>query len=402
MFDRLKRLLVAAVAVPLVLSLTGCAVQSVAMMYNAGRVLAVVAAQSNYCTHNVGTTSVGVVCNLLYGGSLYAQSLFFMLFQTALNLEHAGGAMRDPVVVQVPASATGFAGTYTDSSGTTRALAITAGLARLPIDANSNLEAERGMQLVLIDFPSPLDTPEGAYTYTFGYEGGTDTLKAMTVGVLQVGDRTYYPPISTCVTSFADVPAITIPTATAPVDLPRAALGTPMPCTDKQYEFPPEHAPGSVEVVEFYHADLDHYFISWVPDEIAKLDAGTATKGWTRTGRVFRAFTTAQPGTSPVCRFYIPPGYGDSHFYGRGTAECDSTAAKFPQFTFESPTFMYLYLPSAGQCPADTKPVHRVFSNRADANHRYSTDPDIMQQMVGRHWMPEGDGPDLVVMCAPV
>ena len=33
-----------------------------------------------------------------------------------------------------------------------------------------------------------------------------------------------------------------------------------------------------------------------------------------------------------------------------------------------------VFLPTAGVCPAGTTQVHRVFSNRQDANHRYMTD----------------------------
>src|SRR5206468_1479689 len=79
--------------------------------------------------------------------------------------------------------------------------------------------------------------------------------------------------------------------------------------------------PPSVKVVEFYNTALDHYFITWVAQEISDLDNGVH-QGWARTGYSFEAYTTAQAGASPVCRFYIPPALGDSHFFGRGTAEC--------------------------------------------------------------------------------
>jgi len=46
--------------------------------------------------------------------------------------------------------------------------------------------------------------------------------------------------------------------------------------------------------------------------------------------------------------------------------------------------------------------VYRAFSNRADANHRYMVNPTIRDEMVAKHWLAEGDGPDLVVMCSPV
>ena len=158
---------------------------------------------------------------------------------------------------------------------------------------------------------------------------------------------------------------------------------------------------GTPMVVEFYHAGLDHYFITWMPSEIAKLDAGTEMRGWARTGHSFKTYTTSQAGTSPVCRYYIPPGLGDSHFFGRGTVECDATGQKNPRFMLEDPAFMQMYLPAAGMCPADTTPIYRVFSNRLDANHRYMTDRAVRDQMVTKGWLAEGDGPDLIVMCAP-
>lgn len=157
-----------------------------------------------------------------------------------------------------------------------------------------------------------------------------------------------------------------------------------------------------VTAVEFYNASLDHYFLTHVAGEIALLDAGTTTRGWVRTGQSFNVWTSAQPGSSPVCRYYIPPGKGDSHFYGRGAAECDATGAANPTFVNEDPQFFHVMLPAAGVCPAGTRNVYRTFSGRLDANHRYTVDPAIRDQMVGRGWVAEGDGPDLVVMCAPL
>jgi hypothetical protein len=101
-----------------------------------------------------------------------------------------------------------------------------------------------------------------------------------------------------------------------------------------------------------------------------------------------------------VCRFYLPPTYGDSHFYGRGTIECNATAQKNPGFILEDAQFMNLYLPVSGICPPKTTEIYRVFSNRADANHRYMTNRALRDQMVARGWLAEGDGKELVVMCA--
>jgi hypothetical protein len=156
-----------------------------------------------------------------------------------------------------------------------------------------------------------------------------------------------------------------------------------------------------VSAVEFYDAAQDHYFMTWIANEIAILDAGVQIKGWTRTGYSFNTYSMPQAGTSPVCRFYIPPELGDSHFYGRGTAECNATGQNHPTFVLEDPDFMNMILPVAGVCPAGTTNVYRVFDGRPDANHRYMTDKAIRDQMVAKGWIAEGDGPDLVVMCAP-
>ena len=153
--------------------------------------------------------------------------------------------------------------------------------------------------------------------------------------------------------------------------------------------------------VEYYHAALDHYFVTHVAAEIAILDAGTTIKGWARTGQAIPVYAAAATGTSPVCRFYIPPEKGNSHFYGRGTAECNATAAANPTFVNEDPAFFHMQLPAGGTCPAGTRPVYRAFSNRIDANHRYMVDRALRDAMTAKGWVAEGDGPDLVVMCAP-
>ena len=77
---------------------------------------------------------------------------------------------------------------------------------------------------------------------------------------------------------------------------------------------------GPVEAIEFYNAALDHYFLTVDPKEVSDLDLGVHA-GWTRTGQMFPVFGSAESaaGTSatPVCRFYIPPQHGDSHFSRR-------------------------------------------------------------------------------------
>lgn len=156
-----------------------------------------------------------------------------------------------------------------------------------------------------------------------------------------------------------------------------------------------------VTAIEFYNRALDHYFVTWVADEIGKLDSGIL-KGWARTGQSFKVHDRVANGTSPVCRIYIPPGKGDGHFFGRDTSECNGTMNRNPTFVLESESFFYLSKPTLGSCEAGHVAVYRVFSNRLDANHRYTTDRATRDQMVASGWIAEGDGPDTVVMCAPL
>ena len=185
--------------------------------------------------------------------------------------------------------------------------------------------------------------------------------------------------------------ALMLSTNDGPYELPLLAAGVANSSSDQNI----------VDVIEFYNATLDHYFISWSPAEIANLDAGNTPTRWTRTGYSFKAFAGPQPGASDVCRYYIPPVDGSSHFFGRNGAECSASLQEHPEFVVEAQDYMQLYVPTAGICPANTVPVHRLFDNRADANHRYTTDANVFSQMVARGWIAEGDGPNVVAMCAP-
>lgn len=49
-----------------------------------------------------------------------------------------------------------------------------------------------------------------------------------------------------------------------------------------------------VDAIEYYNANLDHYFYTAYPDEISGLDAG-ALSGWQRTGSSFKVFNAPSP-----------------------------------------------------------------------------------------------------------
>src|SRR5262249_10142053 len=107
-------------------------------------------------------------------------------------------------------------------------------------------------------------------------------------------------------------------------------------------------------------------------------------------------------GASPVCRYYLPPEYGDSHFFSASPEECAEVGTKFPFFIYESPNVFYADLPDTinGACPDGNFPVYRIWNNRADTNHRYTTDASTRDLMAALGQVPEGYGPDTVIMCS--
>jgi hypothetical protein len=344
-----------------------------------------------------GTTTQTATCTLRDAKTPGTRTVVFSMS----GLGNNDGIAGPPVAVfQLPVDAHAIAGTFNNQHGTAGNLVVDAGHAELPMDAATNLIAEAGMQLVVVSFPP--GTPSDTYFLVFSYHALSATkLKAMLAAPVSAGNRTYYASLDPCANRFAALPNVPLPQTPieTAVDI-SGIMGAYVPCNGAAYAY--AFVPAApVTVVEFYNAALDHYFITWVPDEIAKLDAGVVIKGWVRTGKSFNTYAAVQPGTSDICRFYIPPVDGDSHFFGRGITECENTAAAHPDFDEESATFMFMFLPVNGACPAGTIAVYRVFDNRRDANHRYMIDRAVRDQMVALGWIAEGDGPDLVVMCAP-
>lgn len=202
--------------------------------------------------------------------------------------------------------------------------------------------------------------------------------------------------------------------ATIPTPPAESPAQTPQPTTPPASPQPttPAISPAmplvpTVTVVEFYNAGLDHYFISISAPEINDLDRGVHA-GWARTGLSFKAFASASPGADPVCRFYIPPQHGDSHFFSASQDECGDVLRamqsdpNYSDYVYESPDAFYIGLPdAAGSCPAGTVKVYRLWNNRADSDHRFTTVAAIKAAMVAEGSVAEGYGPDAVAMCAP-
>jgi hypothetical protein len=163
-------------------------------------------------------------------------------------------------------------------------------------------------------------------------------------------------------------------------------------------------------VIEYYNATLDHYFISASQPDLDALDSGRSA-GWQRTGSSFPAWITRNvgplggfvvpAGLRDVCRIYIPPNKGDSHFFSASAGECAASLAQHPDFVLETNAAFLATLPDpvTGACPSGQVPVYRLWNNRVDSNHRYTTSLTVRGEMISRGYIAEGYGPNAVALC---
>ncbi len=163
-------------------------------------------------------------------------------------------------------------------------------------------------------------------------------------------------------------------------------------------------------VIEFYNAALDHYFISMSQPDIDALDSGRIS-GWKRTGEFFDAWlakfdpfdlvNSPPPNIGPVCRLYLPPADGDSHFFSASVNECSDSRSMHPDYVLETSVAFYASLPNmqTGECLYDQTPVYRLWNARIDSNHRYTASTATRDLMLRRGYVAEGYGPNAVAMC---
>jgi hypothetical protein len=156
-----------------------------------------------------------------------------------------------------------------------------------------------------------------------------------------------------------------------------------------------------VLAVEYYHAAFDHYFVTYIPDEITKLDNGTFV-GWQRTGETFNVYADVPAGSSPVCRFFSTAfGPKSSHFYTPDAPECATVKAN-PDWQFEAEVFSLPRPDANGVCAAGV-PVYRLYNNGQGGapNHRYTTSLATRAVMLSKGWIGEGNGTAGAIMCSP-
>lgn len=177
---------------------------------------------------------------------------------------------------------------------------------------------------------------------------------------------------------------------------------------------------------EYYHAGLNHYFMTANSDEAKALDVVTTAPTWQRTGKTWLVWKSAASSLTPACRFFGTDKYdvnlkrigANSHFYTADSAECDfvknayRTLANdgsqplekdgllYPAWTYEENA--YYAVATAGACPSGTTPIYRLYNNGqgGQPNHRYYIDAAVKTEMLGKGWVAEPSNGN-PVMCGP-
>ena len=160
-------------------------------------------------------------------------------------------------------------------------------------------------------------------------------------------------------------------------------------------------AQAPVPVIEYYNAQLKHYFLTAHADEVAAIEAGSAGPGWTRTGWSFLAYpaVSPEPGSDcgadgcgvPVSRFYSA--YSNSHFFTADATEAAGISGPGSEWMLERVEFRVPVPDAQGQCAGGEVPVYRLYNNRFafhDSNHRFVTDAGERARMVAQGWIDEG------------
>jgi Repeat of unknown function (DUF5648) len=155
-------------------------------------------------------------------------------------------------------------------------------------------------------------------------------------------------------------------------------------------------------MVEYHHADFDHYFVTADPNEIRTLDSGQFA-GWNRTGQIFKMWASGWITRASVCRFFSASfAPKSSHFYTPVATECDKVKQD-PHWIYETAAgYVDLPVPPTGNCPFGP-PIYRLYNNGMGSapNHRYTSSTQIRAEMIAQGWIPEGFGDLGVIGCSP-
>ena len=147
------------------------------------------------------------------------------------------GVVIDPLILQVPLSATDATGTYDDGNGTSGDLVIQSGFKSIPADTFRHLFAEPGTQFIIAELPDgvPFEGVQFNFSVSFATPPGSGPVNIKPIlGIkYEAGQNVFYAPFLPCETEMANVPAFTIPEGTTlqPITISEP----PQACVGEQY-----------------------------------------------------------------------------------------------------------------------------------------------------------------------
>lgn len=227
-----RRLLLTALLLLVVVSTSGCFLRALL----GGEISTSISDEVDRIFSALDTDATTSVCNTFFG---QVQCTYFVngvqIATTVQLISELGvfGAFVDPAVLELPAGATKIAGTFDDGKGHSGPLVVYPNLSVVPIDDTHSLTPAPGKQLVVVDLPDGAAVDGVDYRMSLAFEQtaprgtGPTEIKALMTGKLPINGKTYYPPILPCATSFATVPALTLPRSTSlvPLTLPSGVTG---------------------------------------------------------------------------------------------------------------------------------------------------------------------------------
>ncbi len=199
-------------------------------------------------------------CTYIVDGEIITSTLYLV---SELGL---AGVLIDPLIIQVPAGALTVTATYTRGNSAQPALtSLRPSFEMLP---NQFITAETGTQFLIMEFPTstlatitatnPFSGPPFNFALTFTQTKPLSQtiepvqIKMMLTAKVTTRGHVYYAPILPCVTSFGNVPTLTIPITTTFTNL-QVSLGDVIrggqatPCNQKYYDYsnapPPPNYP---------------------------------------------------------------------------------------------------------------------------------------------------------------
>ena len=190
-------------------------------------------------------------CTYIVDGDIITSTLY-LLSEYGLT-----GVLLDPIVLQVPDNVISITATFTPTGGSPQP-AITQVRHTFEMEPFKPITAEVGTKFLIFEFPpsvastitatNPISGPHFDFALTFAQRQPVSqtiepvSVKAMLTAKVVSRGHVYYAPLFPCVTSFASIPAMTIPVTTALINLQPTLgdvirLGNVLPCDHQSYDY---------------------------------------------------------------------------------------------------------------------------------------------------------------------